>query len=187
MSRQRARVPPRRRFFIGCEGASEHGYGALLQRLADESGLHLHLDLQDLSGGDPFAIVEAACRKVKERAKRHGPFDGRAVLVDADRLGQSPHRDVRISPLANGEGLSVIWQRPCHEVLLLHHLRDCQMLMPHDRASATAALVRRWPEYRKPMSANQLSARISLADVRAAAGVEAELRALLSLLGFPFV
>jgi len=56
-------------------------------------------------------------------------------------------------------------------------LPDCQMLMPHDRGSATATLVRYWPEYRKPMSANRLVAGISLADVQAAAKVESELRA----------
>ena len=35
-------------------------------------------------------------------------------------------------------------------------LPDGRMLMPHDRGSATATLVRYWPEYRKPISANRL-------------------------------
>jgi hypothetical protein len=56
-------------------GASERSYGTLLQRLADDlSGLHVYLDLQDLRGGDPLAIVETACRKAKERARNHGAF-----------------------------------------------------------------------------------------------------------------
>jgi hypothetical protein len=34
---RRARIPPRRRFFLGCEGESEQSYGALLQIVAESS------------------------------------------------------------------------------------------------------------------------------------------------------
>jgi hypothetical protein len=39
MSRRRATIPPRQRIFLGCEGESEQGYGALLSRLAEEMDL----------------------------------------------------------------------------------------------------------------------------------------------------
>jgi hypothetical protein len=185
VSRHRPSIPSRRRFFLGCEGGSERSYGALLRRLAEFAGLHVHLDLHDLRGGDPLAVIEAACRKAKERARNRGAFVGQAVLVDADRLGQTPDRDAQINPLAHAERILVVWQRPCHEALLLHHLPGCQTLMPADRSAANAALCRCWPEYRKPMSAVRLTARIGLAEVRAAARVEGELSSLLALLGFP--
>ena len=188
MSRRRPTIALRRRFFVGCEGASEHGYGTFLQRLADEfSNPQIHLDLQDLRGGDPLAIVQAACQKARERARNHGVYVGRAVLVDADRLGQTPQRDAQINASAVSERLLIVWQRPCHEALLLHHLPGCQTLMPRDRAAASDALCRHWPEYCKPMSAIRIRDRIGLAGVQAAARVEPELSAFLSLLGFPLI
>lgn len=97
MTARRARIPPRRRFFLGCEGESEQSYGALLQIIADESlQLRVHLDLQLLGGGDPLAIVEAAVEKARERAQKRGRFVRRAVLLDSDRHGHAPERDNRL-------------------------------------------------------------------------------------------
>jgi hypothetical protein len=157
----------------------------LLQRVADEQlNLHLVIDRQLLHGGDPLAVVEGACQKAQGRARNHGGFYARAVLLDADKLGQVPDRDHRIQPLADAEGFLLVWQRPCHEALLLHHLPGCQTLKPSDAITAKAALERRWPEYRKPMPAARLSEHIGLAQIEAAASVEAGLRDLLLLLGF---
>lgn len=130
-------------------------------------------------------MLEEAFRKAQLRAKNHGVFSARAVLLDADRLGESPDRDSRIQPLADREGFLLIWQRPCHEALLLHHLPCCQTLKPSDSEAARIALEQRWPQYSKPMSSRKLAQRIGLAEVQAAASVEAELSVLLSLLGFP--
>lgn len=186
MTARRARIPPRRRFFLGCEGESEQSYGALLQIVADESlQLRIHLDLQLLSGGDPLAIVEAAVEKARERARNRGRFVRRAVLLDSDRHGDSPERDNRIAPLAQAHGLLLIWQRPSHEALLLRHLPGCQTLRPSSSAAAKAALVRQWPEYLKPMSARRLAAKLGLSEIQSAAQVEDELRGFLSWLGFP--
>jgi hypothetical protein len=85
---RRARIPPRRRFFLGCEGESEQSYGALLQIVADESlQLRIHLDLQLLGGGDPLAIVEAAVEKARERARNRGRFLRRACYWTATDMG----------------------------------------------------------------------------------------------------
>jgi NADPH:quinone reductase-like Zn-dependent oxidoreductase len=87
----------------------------LLQRVADEQlNLHLVIDRQFLHGGDPLAIVEGACQKAQERARNHGGFYARAVLLDADKLGQAPDRDSRIQALADAEGFLLVWQRPAH-------------------------------------------------------------------------
>lgn len=186
MTARRARIPLRRRFFLGCEGEIEQSYGALLQIMADESlQLRVHLDLQLLGGGDPLAIVEAAVQKARERAQKRGRFVGRAVLLDSDRHGHAPERDNRIAPLAQAHGLLLIWQRPCHEALLLRHLPGCQTLRPSSSAAAEAALVRQWPEYQKPMPARRLPEKLGLSEIQAAAQFEDDLRGFLSLLGFP--
>ena len=67
MPRGRGPRIQRRRFFVACEGESEGGYAALLQHLADESGLAIHLDIRTCHGGDPLAIVEAAVRELNSR------------------------------------------------------------------------------------------------------------------------
>jgi len=55
MRRRHATIPLRRRIFLGCEGESEQGYGALLSRIAEEHGLHLAPQILLLrpGGGDP--------------------------------------------------------------------------------------------------------------------------------------
>jgi hypothetical protein len=182
---RRRSIPPRRRFFLGCEGYSEQSYGALLQELADQSFyLHIYLDVQPLYGGDPLAVVEGACLRARQRARDRGLYAGRAVLLDADRLGQNPERDNRIERLATEHRLLLVWQRPCHEAFLLRHLVGCQTRRPGDPEASRAALLQQWPSYRKPMSARRLAERITLAEIRAATRVEPELRDLLSLLGF---
>jgi hypothetical protein len=177
--------PPRRRFFLGCEGQSERSYGALLQRLADEiPQLHIHIELHDLRGGDPLAIVQAAITRLAWQIRSRGAFEASALLLDADRRGQEPERDARIEPLAQQNSLLLVWQRPCHEALLLHHLPNCQGLAPQNSSAAHFHLRRVWSVYQKPMSARQLRARIGLAELVQAATVESELADLLRLLGF---
>jgi hypothetical protein len=185
MGMGRPSIRPRRRFFLGCEGASERSYGALLQILADElEQTHIHLDLQDLRGGDPLAIVETAVAQLNRQIRNRGPFVARTLLLDEDKLGRNPQRDRQIWPLAERNKLLLVWQRPCHEGLLLHHLPNCQSLRPPTPVAADSHLRRHWPEYEKPMSANRLRVRIGLAELANAVTVEQELAALLSVLGF---
>ncbi len=62
MKRRRATIPVRRRIFLGCEGESEQGYGALLARLAEDCGLDLAFQpvLLRPGGGDPLDLVSLA-------------------------------------------------------------------------------------------------------------------------------
>jgi hypothetical protein len=185
MRRGRARIPPRIRVFFGCEGESEQGYGALLQHLADAVRKpHVTLDLQVIGGGDPLAIVEEASRRAKKQAHKHGEFAVRAVLLDRDKLGQTPGRDAQIPALAAANGLLLIRAEPCFEGLLLRHLRGCQALRPATSADALAALLRQWPEYAKPMSRARLITRIGHNEIRAAATVEPELYSFLRAIKF---
>ena len=72
MPRGRAHRPQRQRIFVACEGDSEMGYAALLQRRADEAGLAIHLDVRECRSGDPLKIVEKAVEELNSRGKRRG-------------------------------------------------------------------------------------------------------------------
>ena len=175
----------RRRFFLGCEGQSEHSYGTLLQHLADSVPLHIHIELHDLRGGDPLAIVESAIARLVRQIRTRGSFVARALLLDDDQLGQNPARDAQIQPLVIEHRLLLVWQRPCHEALLLRHLPGCESLRPQNSLAANLHLSRYWQDYKKPMSANRLLEKIGLAELASAASVEPDLAILLTLLGLP--
>jgi hypothetical protein len=138
MMRRRLLIPQRRRIFLGCEGESERGYGALIGRLLESQrrDVHLHVVLLKPGGGDPLALMEQARKRILEgERKSESPYVHRAVLIDGDRLGQAPLRDGQIAPIAQAARIRVIWQRPCHEALLLRHLDGCQQLRPPNVAT----------------------------------------------------
>jgi hypothetical protein len=63
--------------FFGCEGESERGYGALINRFIENYRKDIHLDIVLLrpGGGDPLALVELAARLIKEgERKRDAPL-----------------------------------------------------------------------------------------------------------------
>lgn len=186
VGRRRAARPQRVRIFVGCEGESEQGYIALLQRLADAAGLALHFDTVVLQpgGGDPLAIVELAVRRMKQRERQSGaPYAHRAVLLDADKRGQQPRRDDRAGALAAVEAITLIWQEPCHEALLLRHLPGCTQLRPPQTPLACQQLVQRWPDYRKPMPAARLAHRIDVTSLMRVRNVEGALAGFLTTIG----
>ena len=58
---RRPRVPRRKRIFVGCEGESEQGYAALLQRFAEERGAAVHADAKVVPrAGNPLTLVSRA-------------------------------------------------------------------------------------------------------------------------------
>jgi hypothetical protein len=178
-------VPRRLRIFFGCEGESERSYGAFLGQELQISGCHVHLDAVLLkTAGDPLALVELARRRVVENERRRGRYAFRAVLLDADRIGQTPVRDARIEPIATAARLRLIWQRPCHEALLLRHLDGCRNRQPPTSALAEQELKRHWPEYEKGQSAVRLRARLGARELRQVLEVEHDLASFLSDLGF---
>ena len=185
--RLRLVIPQRRRIFLGCEGESERGYGAHIGRLLENRrrDMHLHVVLLKPGGGDPLALVELAQRRIAEgERKTESPYVHRAMLIDADRLGQAPLRDAQIAPIAQASRIRIIWQRPCHEALLLRHLEGCQQLQPPTSPQALAELRQRWPEYVKGMPALRLADRIDHDAILRALQVEAELGGFLSDIGY---
>lgn len=180
--RGRRVIERRARVFLGCEGESEQGYGALLQRLVDASGANIHVVLVNLQpAGDPLALAKKAERKLAEEIRRGGPFVAQAVMLDTDRLPELPDRGLEARAILARSEMIAIWQRPDFEGLLLRHFAGHE----HDdppRGRSLAALSALWADYHKNMSAAELQRRIRLDHVLRAAEVEPELAELLKRL-----
>lgn len=184
---RRPSIPQRRRVFLGCEGESERSYGVLLAQLLESQRRDIHLDVVLLrpGGGDPLSLVERAVRRIQEgERKRAAAYSLRAMLIDFDKIGESPQRDARIGPIAERERIRIIWQRPCHEALLLRHIDGCHTSKPPTPHYAIAELRKRWPEYERGMPAAWLGEKIEHTDLRRALGTELELRHFLLEIGY---
>ena len=184
MSR-RGTIPPRHRVFCGCEGESERGYVAWLQRTLDVDAPRWHLDavLLKPGAGDPWELIKLAGKKAQENEQRRGAYKSRWLFLDADRRDEAADRRTAVERHAYGAGLRLVWQEPNHEGLLLRHLPGCETLRP-PAATAASVLRRHWPDYAKPMSANDLAARLDANSLRRAIRVEADLAVFLRDLGF---
>lgn len=184
MSR-RPRRPQRRTFFVGCEGLSEVGYVTLLQVLAEEAGLPVHLDPQNLApAGDPLDRVERAATLISQHQKKRVDYAASFILLDADQNSMSPDRIRRAIAMAAQLRIRLVWQDTCHEAFLLRHLPGRASHRPPDNQSALLALRKGWPEYAKPMARVQLTQRLDRLAVLRAAEVEPGLADLLKAIGF---
>lgn len=178
--------PQKRRIFVGCEGASEGSYAALLQSMLKARDLPVALDITILNpgAGDPYELVRRAVARAAHSAQRRGEHAGRYILLDMDRHDAESDLGRRTLHLAGQQDMALIWQRPCHEALLLRHLSGSRDRRPSTTADAQAALGRVWPEYVKGMSQQQLGSRIDEAAVLRVAKVEPDLHGFLVDLGF---
>ncbi len=186
MTRRRSpSIPQRRPVFIGCEGESESAYAGLLQDLLREEGLHVHLVVHDLGrgAGDPFARVQLAVQRLAQLRRTRIEPPARFILLDGDQAARDPDRAAGARRLAAENNISIIWQEPCFEAMLLRHLPDRSTRRPPDTSEAVRALEREWPGYRKPMSRDHLARQINRDAVRRAARVEPALLALLQCVG----
>jgi hypothetical protein len=186
MTRRRPpHIPVRRQIYIGCEGASEVGYAAILQDLANAAGLPVYLKIEELGpgAGDPLARIEMAVRRIDlQRGRRTTPSASFAFL-DEDQAERDPQSAERARRLAEENRITIIWQRPCFEAMLLRHLPDRTTHRPPDTPRAIQALEREWPGYAKPLERAALARRLDLDAMLCAATAEPELAALLRVLG----
>lgn len=186
MTHRRPRlIPQRRPVYIGCEGASEASYASLLQDMLRDAGLAVHLVIEELGpgAGDPLSRIEMAVRRLARlRRTRTAPSE-RFALLDFDQAERHPDRATRAERLAADNEITILWQRPCFEAVLLRHLASKAGNRPPDTPGAVKALQKEWPEYAKPMLRADLAKRIDRAAVARAAKVEPELEALLQCLG----
>ncbi len=186
MIRRRGRIPSRSRIYLGCEGSSEVGYGLIIQELADDAKSHLYIDTDDFGtrAGAPRTRVDIAINRIRKKESSRGPFLHKAILMDFDQVERNEQEYARVNQLAREADIHIIWQRPCHEALLLWHLPGCADRRPQTTVLAEAQLKKEWPEYLKPMNRVKLAQRINLAGLRQAANVEPELAKFLHAIGF---
>ena len=179
--RRRRSVEPRRAIFIGVEGESDRAFVRFLQRCCEREGRRLHLLVKPGGGGDSVSVVEEAGRHLARHSAKRDIRD-KLVLLDRDRIPQDLKAGRDAQAAAAGWNLKILFQDPNLEGLLF------RLHQGHERRSITAGdamteLRKVWPEYRKPPTADQLSRRFTLSDVRRAARHDEELHQLLEILG----
>lgn len=183
MKTRRPLIPQRKPIFVGCEGESEQAYAGLLQDLASEHGLHVHLNIEVLKAGDPLARIELAIRKLANLKRTRGLYSDRFVLLDTDQLSLSPTRAQQAINLAAEHGINIVWQDPCFEAVLLRHFQGRTTFRPPDNQATRTAILQAWPGYKKPMTRRELAGKLDLEAVVRAGRVENDLRQLLQCLG----
>ena len=186
MTRRRpAHIPQRLQIFVGCEGKSEAGYVALLQDFARTASLPIYLNIKELApgAGDPLARVEMAARLIKQESNTRIAPSSSFVMLDEDQTVLAPARAEAARQLAAQKNITIVWQRPCFEAMVLRHLHGCHTRRPPDTQGAAAALQREWAGYAKPMDRAALARRLDLSAVLQAANAEPQLAALLRAIG----
>ena len=113
----------------------------------------------------------------------------RAILekshfLDSDRRYEHAERSDRADAIIEESGLLPIWSNPCLEALILRHFPGCEHLRPPTSNLAREELLRRWPDYRKPMSRLELRKKFGASDVQHAAGTSLDLLRFLKEIGF---
>ncbi|MFP1132916.1 hypothetical protein [Asticcacaulis sp. W401b] len=183
----RGRQKERTRILVGCEGESENGYAVYLKRLADEKGLFVHIDPPVLKGGDALARLEWMEGYIEREEGRRTPFAHKFALLDTDQDRLTPERAVQARQLAQRIGVTVVWQVPTHEGLLVRHFEGHTTRRPALAVDATTQIERLWPGYAKGMAAMDYSRVLTEADVLRASAVEPGLLSLLVAIGLVVV
>ena len=110
-------------------------------------------------------------------------ISAKLVLLDRDRIEQDRQAGRDAQAVASESGLKIIFQNPNLEGLLLrlHEGYESRQIAAGD---SIAELQKVWPTYSKSsLTADQLSGRFDVSNVRRAARHDEELRKLLEMLG----
>ena len=145
--------------------------------------MYLKIDDLGLGAGDPLSRIEMAVRRIDLQRKKRVTPAASFALIDWDQAERDPQRAESARHLAAQNNITIIWQRPCFEALLLRHLPDRATHRPPDSSGAVRALIREWPDYEKPLERAALAQRLDLDAVLRAAAVEPELAILLRVPG----
>ena len=183
MRRRAHHRPKRKPIFVGCEGDSEVSYIAFISDLAKMARLPVFIKPIALREGDPLTRVEKAIRLVNDNRKKRIDYAARFILMDSDQIALAPDRAEQAKLIAIENRISIIWQDPCHEALLLRHFAGQETKSPKTAAVSAKQLVKQWPDYKKAMSRQDIAKVLNLDAVRRAATVEQELKSFLIFIG----
>lgn len=130
----------RARIFVGCEGESENGYSAYLANLARDRQLPIAVDLYVIKEGDPLSRVKRAIERIRQQEEKRGPYQAKYALLDADQRDREPAKAEQATALALQGGMTIIWQEPDHEGLLLSHFARKEKHRPATNTESMRAL-----------------------------------------------
>lgn len=178
----RARIPDRVRILVGCEGESEQSYSRFLDSLARDSQAYVHIDAVVMKGGDPLSRLEWLERHIRAERRRRGTYAHQFAFIDTDQDHLNAARASAARHLADQLNVTVIWQEPVHEGILVRHFDGFTTHRPPTAAASMALLQRLWASYVKNLPAVHYRAQLNVEDVRRAATVEPQLSALLKVI-----
>lgn len=174
------------RFFLGCEGESEHSYGAYLQSLADADdrcNIHIVRTVLQPGAGSPLALAKKAIKKYKEEARKHGQCKVKALMLDIDtHKTKSARERQEFRHILSKEDFIIIWQRPDHEGFLLNHFSSYERAC-YPKGKAERVLKKVWRGYNKPMDAESIDKKLSINDVCRRSRTHSEFRRFLKAIG----
>ncbi len=177
----------RKRVFLGCEGESERSYGRFLSRITERKSLSISMDTVVVNGGSPRTMVQRAISMAREGAVKRGRYFFKALLLDSDKLAESPkgarQEKLELEGLAIRHNMLLIWQEPCHEGFLLRHINGCHSLAPPDCKNAQVMLLKQWPDYSKPIQVKVLEDRLGLQEILTLARQESSFGLFLKKIG----
>lgn len=179
---RRRRVSRRKRTFVDAEGTGEQSLATWLQKLCNEEGLKLHLDVKVVSGGDPRTVVEHAVSCRKRLVNSFGECKSVLVLLDEDRVASDREKGKDPETVNGRNELQRFYLAPNLEGLFvrLHCGYENRKLTTTDTKRHLKNL---WSTYKKPESAGTLGKQFCLGDLLRAAKHDDGLCKALKLLG----
>ena len=183
MRRRAHHRPERKPIFVGCEGDSEVSYIAFVSDLAETARLPVFIKPVALREGDPLTRVEKAVRLINDNRRKRIDYAARFILMDSDQIALAPDRAEQAKLIAIENRISIIWQDPCHEALLLRHFAGHETKRPKTASTSAKQLVKQWPDYKKAMARTEIAKTLDHDAVCRAASVEQELKSFLVIIG----
>lgn len=175
-------IQQRKRIFIAGEGDSEQSFVKWLQRLSDQSGLHVHLDCQPLGGGGYKTMLKKAMQERKRKERHKAVFSILLVDSDRDERGDDGWSIEQLKHEALKHKITICVQTPNQEGILLRMIAGNERSKPNS-ANVQKLLRNAWPDYKKPVDAQTLATKFLLEDLIRLAHFDTELKILLSMIG----
>ena len=82
------KISQRKRFFIAVEGEGDRSFIKWVGQLAEQEGLHVHLDCHPLGGGGYKAMLKKAVAYNKKKKETKGTPKSSILFVDSDRAAR---------------------------------------------------------------------------------------------------